>query len=115
MNKADCPFEFSTTHGLTITADIEGNLFDLYYPVFEAHGYSGNGYSWEGHIIQVLEKTDPDLISKIIFDPEAGAFFAIPEDDRTMNRFREVLCPIFGDLTTLSQYLESADRSRIDD
>ena len=115
MSNMDCPFEVGNRESLTIQADIEGKLFDVYYPIFTNHGYTGNGYSWEGHIVQILEQTDPDLISRITFDPEAGSFFAIAKDYEALTRFQDALCPIFIDLDMLGKYLDSADRTRIDD
>ena len=65
---------------LNNSAGIEEELFDIYHPPFTNDGHSGNGLAWEGHIVQVLGKTDPHLIAKITFDPEAGAFFALAKD-----------------------------------
>ena len=61
---------------LFIVAPIESDtLFEMYVPLFEKYGYSGNGYSWEGNIQQILEKLDNELLAHIEFDAEAGAFF----------------------------------------
>jgi len=78
-------------------------------------GYEGNGYCWEGHITQLLEQLDPELLDHIEFDPEAGAFFAYADSKASMERFVNLLSPIFSDLTKLATYVEAADRDRVDD
>ena len=52
------PFEIFDNDGqFTITASTESpELYPKYADFFEKHGYSGNGYCWEGHIVQILEK-----------------------------------------------------------
>ena len=117
MNEKTYPFEVSDRDGqYSIIAQIEtADLFDKYNPIFERNGYSGNGYSWEGHITQILEKIDKELLSHIDFDPEAGAFYAYADSKSTRQKFIDILSPIFSDLKTLEEYLKSADRNRIDD
>jgi len=90
-------------------------LLETYYPFFEEHGYEGNGYCWEGHIIQILEKVDKDLLDHIEFDPEGGGFYAYADSAANQQKFMEILGPIFSDLSVLETYVTSADRSRIDD
>lgn len=90
-------------------------LLEIYYPFFEEHGYEGNGYCWEGHIIQILEKVDKDLLDHIEFDPEAGGFYAYADSAANQQKFMEILGPIFSDLGVLETYVSAADRSRIDD
>ncbi len=100
----------------TIVAQIESaELFKKYNPIFERNGYSGNGYCWEGHITQILEKIDKELLSHIEFDPEAGAFFAYADSKATQQKFVDLIGPIFTDLKKLEEYIKAADRSRIDD
>ena len=84
-------------------------------PFFEELGYTGNGYTWEGHIIQILEKLDKELLNHIEFDPEAGGFYAYADSAANQQKFMEILGPIFSDLGVLETYVTSADRSRIDD
>ena len=51
------PFIIYKDNSYMIAAEIESEvLFDKYNPIFEKYGYSGNGYSWEGHIKQMLQK-----------------------------------------------------------
>jgi Immunity protein 51 len=111
------PFVLSNNNGQhSITAAIESaELFVKYSPSFEKYDYSGNGYSWEGHITQILEKISPDLLQHIEFDPEAGAFYAYADTQENQIKFVELLSPIFTDLIKLEDYLKKADRSRIDD
>ncbi len=101
---------------LFIVAPIESDtLFDMYVPLFEKYGYSGNGYSWEGNIQQILEKLDNELLAHIEFDAEAGAFFANADSKETQQRFVNTLSPIFSDLAKLEEYLKKADRKRVFD
>lgn len=111
------PFQIAVIDGgYTITAQIEGDgLYPKYYDFFKKHGYEGNGYCWEGHVIQILEKLDKELISHINFDPEAGTFFAIADNKANQMKFVTILNPVFSDLTKLEEYVKKADRSRIDD
>lgn len=68
----DYPFPFKVMDNdgqFTILAELEsGDLFEKYFPFFEKHGYEGNGYCWEGHITQILEKKDKELLNHIEFD-----------------------------------------------
>jgi hypothetical protein len=111
------PFELMENGGtFTIAASLENDdLFQTYHPFFEKHGYEGNGYCWEGHIIQILEKTDKSLLSQLDFDPEAGSFYAYADTREAQLRFVEILSPIFADLDQLEKYVLLADRNRIDD
>lgn len=116
MNKY-YPFELQEIGGqYQIVANIEReDLYRRYYDFFQKHGYEGNGYCWEGHIRQILEKLDKKLLSHIDFDPEAGAFFANADSKETQLKFVEFLSPIFSDLKKLEEWVKKADRSRIDD
>ena len=111
------PFELQENGGqYQIVANIESeDLYPKYYEFFQKHGYEGNGYCWEGHITQILEKLDKKLLSHIEFDPEAGAFFANADSKETQLKFVETLSPIFSDMKKLEEWVKKADRSRIDD
>jgi hypothetical protein len=40
-----------------IAAEIESKaLYEQYLPIFEKYNYTGNGYTWEGLIRQILQK-----------------------------------------------------------
>jgi hypothetical protein len=116
-NNSAYPFEITDRNGqYTIIAQVESaELFNKYNSIFERNGYSGNGYCWEGHITQILEKIDKRLLSHIDFDPEAGAFYAYADSKNAQQRFIDILCPIFTDLKKLEEYVKSADRGRVDD
>jgi hypothetical protein len=117
MSNSSYPFEITDRDGqYSIVAQIEtAELFAMYNPIFERNGYSGNGYCWEGHIKQILEKVDKALLNHIEFDPEAGAFFAYADSKSAQQKFIDILSPIFSDLKKLEEYVKSAKRSRIDD
>ncbi len=111
------PFYIGNEGGLFyIGAAIESDtLYNIYNPRFKKHGYSGNGYSWEGNIQQILKKLDNELLRHIEFDAEAGAFFAVADSKESQQRFVNLLSPIFADLKQLEEYLKKADRARISD
>lgn len=111
------PFELQEFNGqYQIVANIEReDLYPKYYDFYQKHGYEGNGYCWEGHITQILEKLDKKLLNHIDFDPEAGAFFANADSKENQLKFVELLSPIFSDMKKLEEWVKKADRSRIDD
>jgi len=111
------PFELQEFDGqFNIVANIESeDLYPKYYDLFQKHGYEGNGYCWDGHITQILEKLDKSLLTQIDFDPEAGTFFAIAGSKESQIKFVELLSPIFSDMKKLEEWIKKADRSRIDD
>jgi len=111
------PFKlYDDTDRFTIMAGLEEpELYPTYADFFEKYGYEGNGYCWEGHIIQILEKTQPELLQHIDFDPEAGGFYAHLDTKENQLKFVEILSPIFSDLEKLAVYVKEADHSRIDD
>ncbi len=110
------PFKISSEDGnYSILADLTNeDLYPKYHDFFDEQEYEGNGYCWEGHITQILEKLDPELLEHIEFDPEAGAFFAYADSEANQRRFVELLSPIFSDLSKLEAYVASADSDRID-
>ncbi|MEM7514094.1 MAG: Imm51 family immunity protein [Bacteroidota bacterium] len=89
-------------------------IFKKYNPLFVKYDYSGNGYSWEGHINQILEKINPGLLDHLEFDSEAGLFTVKTDSERVLERFM-ILSSIFSDLSVLEKYIIEADRERIDD
>ncbi|MEP7265289.1 MAG: Imm51 family immunity protein [Bacteroidota bacterium] len=111
------PFTISTSEGKFIiqAATESPELYPTYAEVFARNEYSGNGYSWEGHIIQILEKLNPALLQHIEFDPEAGSFFCYADTKENQLKFVEILSPIFADLKKLEEYIKKANRTRIDD
>jgi hypothetical protein len=110
------PFIIYKDSSYMIAAEIESKeLFDKYSPVFEKYGYSGNGYSWEGHIKQMLQNESPALLKHLQFDPEAGGFYVFADSEISQRQFAEVVSKIFKDIPKLEQYLKTADREKIDD
>ena len=115
--KSYFPFKISDENGqFAIIVETESaELYPKYANFFEKYGYSGNGYCWEGHITQILEKLNPELLPHIEFDPEAGAFFAYADTKENQIKIVGVLSPIFADFAILRKFVKKADRSRIDD
>ena len=114
--KNSYPFQVMDDEQFTILAALESDdLYEKYYPFFGKHGYEGNGYCWEGHIVQILEEKDSELLNHLNFDPEAGAFYAYADSKESQIRFINLVSPIFSDIEVLEGYVKSADHDRIDD
>lgn len=111
------PFGVSELNGqYSIRVPLEDKkLYDKYFHFFAHHGFEGNGYCWEGHIIQILEKIDTDLLHRIEMDAEAGAFYAYAETRADQVHFVNLLAPIFQNLDELSRFVRIADKSRVYD
>ncbi|MGG9963430.1 Imm51 family immunity protein [Ferruginibacter sp. SUN106] len=111
------PFELLDIKGTyQIVAQIEAPaLYPKYYDLFKKYKYEGNGVCWEGHITQILEKLDNELLKHITFDPEAGGFFAKADTKSNQIKFVQLLSPIFSNQKNLEEWIKKADRSRIDD
>jgi hypothetical protein len=117
MNNKNFPFEVLEINGhYQITAAIESPaLYPEYYNLFKKYNYEGNGYCWEGHITQILEQLDKELLKHIEFDPEAGSFVAHVDTKANQIKFMKILQPIFSELNKLEAWVKKANRSRIDD
>ncbi|WP_281614190.1 Imm51 family immunity protein [Flammeovirga sp. SubArs3] len=101
---------------LTFVAEIESsNLFSNYFPLFAKYQYEGNGYAWEGLIVQIIEKKNQELLNYISFDPEAGCFYAKCSNAEILNEVLQIIVPTFSNLEVLEDYIQNADRERIDD
>ena len=110
------PFVIYKDGSYMIGAEIESKeLFDKYNSIFEKYEYSGNGYSWEGHIKQMLQKENSSLLKHLQFDPEAGGFYVFADSEKTQRQFADIVSKIFKDIPKLEQYLKTADREKIDD
>jgi hypothetical protein len=110
------PFIIYKDGSYMVAAEIESKeLFDKYNPIFEKYEYSGNGYSWEGHIKQMLQMEKPLLLNHLQFDPEAGGFYVFADSEKTQREFASIVSKIFKDISKLEQYLKTADREKIDD
>ncbi|KAA2243326.1 hypothetical protein F0L74_12525 [Chitinophaga agrisoli] len=110
------PFQLHDMEGqFSIAVEIEREDLYPYYYLFERNDYEGNGYCWEAHATQIVEALDPELLSHIEFDSEAGGFFAFADTQANQEKFANLLSPIFADLERLEEWVKKADRSRIDD
>ena len=111
------PFEIVDIGGrYQIAAQIESpGLYPKYHDFFKSYEYEGNGYCWEGHVTQILEKLDKELLKHIEFNSEGGAFFATADSKASQVKFVELLSPIFSDFRKLGLWVKKADRSRISD
>jgi len=99
-----------------IFIDLQSNkLYPRYYNMFAKYEYEGNGYCWEGHIEQILDDLQPELLDQIEFDPEAGSLTIISDDQKILKTVSELLNPIFEDLETLKSWISKANRDRIED
>jgi hypothetical protein len=111
------PFQASESDGkFVIVAELESKeLYPKYYNLFKRHGYEGNGPCWEGHIRQILEQKDKELLDHLEFDPEAGLLAIYADSKASQLEFVKVMSPIFADTKILDGWIKKADRSKIDD
>jgi len=99
-----------------ISVNLESEyLYPTYYDFFDTFDYEGNGYCWESHIILILEALDLELLNHLTFDSEAGSIAIHSKTIDFLNRFADLLNPIFGDLEKLRYWVSKADPVRIDD
>jgi len=112
------PFYYGVHHidfGYAINASIEGGIYDEFNGFFESRGYSGNGYTWRGIIENIINEETPELARHITYDEEAGFFCMYVDSEANRNRVLHVIVPYFSDQDKLGSYLETIDRSSIDD
>jgi len=101
---------------ITIQVATESDeIMGKYVPLFEEFTYSGNGYTWEGLIMQLLEKENPAILDEIEFDSEAGTFVAYTGSRTAQAEFIKTVVPVFKDPESLRPFLKQADRSRVSD
>ena len=108
-------FPFELRDDTAIAVESEGAAYKTHNPIFEKHGFSGNGYSWEGVIRHILQEKNPELLTHIDFDPEAGSFFSRADSPENQKRIVEVLLPICSDLKKFDEYLSKIDPEEMDD
>ena len=110
------PFVLYKDGSHMIAAQIESKeLLDKYNPVFTKYGLSGNGYSWEGVIRQLLQKESPGFESHLLFDPEAGAFYVVADSEKSQLHFAKVVSKTFGDVKKLEEFLKGVDKGKVHD
>lgn len=107
------PFELKGDNKLVV--ECEGAAYKTHNPIFEKHEFSGNGYSWEGVIRHILNEKNPELLTHMDFDPEAGSFLARVDTAENRQRIVEVLLPICSDLEKFDAYLSKIDPEEMDD
>lgn len=107
------PFELRDENKIVVES--EGAAFKTHFPIFEKHGFEGNGYAWEGVIRHILTEKNPELLTHIEFDPEAGAFYSFVDSAENRQRIIEVLLPICSDLKEFDAYLSKIDPEEMDD
>jgi len=90
-------------------------LYDVYNRLFQVEGYSGNGYCWEGHIIQIFKKEDKTLLQHISFYPEADNIIMGTSSVKYKDRALQVLNSVFSNHKRLKRFIKSADWTQIDE
>lgn len=110
------PFSLTTAEGqYSITVGLEDTLVANQNNLFIKYNYEPNGYCWEGHIAQILDKLNPELLKHIDFDSEAGAFYCRVDSEENMTKFANILSPEFSNLQKLEDWIKIADPSKIND
>lgn len=67
----------------SVVLDANGYLQE----VFDAQGFEGSGYDWEGLAKVFLDEECSDLSERIDFDSEAGMFCVFSEDTEALQEF----------------------------
>jgi hypothetical protein len=80
-----------------------------YAELFEEYGYSGNGPSWAEHIHAVLIAHDPALLDHLETDEEGGTYLAYADSSAAVDRFMQVVRPIFADPEQLITYFNQTE------
>ena len=111
------PFELTEIPGrFVISVPVESKeVMDRYYHLFENRGLSGNGYSWEHLIKDIIADKNEALLSHTTFDSEAGAFYAYTPTSETRQQLAKVLGSVFNDEKKLASYLSAIDPEEADD
>lgn len=111
------PFELAEAAGrFTITVSVEDKkVMDKYHALFTSYGFSGNGYTWETLIKHILENKNSALLQQIIFDSEAGSFYAYTTSKGFQDQFAKLLVPIFADEDRLRSFAEKVRPEEMDD
>jgi len=111
------PFELSQYKN-NYSARVDCNSIEYikgyHYKLFSKYKLSGNGYSWDGVVKQILMKKNPALLTQIEFNSEAG-MSCVESDKKSIIKFINTLNPIFNNRQILEDYLSKIDLSKIDD
>jgi hypothetical protein len=106
------PFKLcSIDEGITVSVTCRtGEYFEL----FEKHGYYGNRPCWSGHVRQILEKENTNLLKYLVFNSESDFFLITFRNVKIFNEAMKLLAPIFQDYEILEKYIISANRDEVD-
>lgn len=81
---------------------------DMKWDLFEACGYSGNGYDWARLVSRLAHDKLPEDQAKLInYDPEAGMFSAYGQDKAALQMLSELVAGIYEDEVKLKQAIET--------
>jgi len=105
------PFVVYLDDNYMISVEIEfPDVYSKYHSMFSQNEYSGNGYCWAS---QILQKTKPEYLKIISFDPESGGFYMYTNSRDNQVKVAKYLSAIFENSDTLNEFLKSADRTKI--
>ncbi|MGI4737941.1 MAG: Imm51 family immunity protein [Janthinobacterium lividum] len=80
-----------------------------YAEFFEEYGYSGNGPSWAEHIHAILAVRDPELLNHLETEEKRATYLAYADSPAAVDRFMEVVRPIFADPEQLTAYFNQTE------
>lgn len=111
------PFQIEEDKGIfIITVEVESEaVMQKFKGVYDEYELSGNGYTWEGTITQILMIEDPTLLESLTLDSEAGTFYAETDSKANQMRFIRLMRPIFEKTDKLEFYLNQIPRDLIND
>ncbi len=83
--------------------------------VFERHGQSGGGYSWEGIARHLIERADSGLEGRLKLDPESSMFCAYGPDRDALAELGRQMAVLFHDAGRLEQRIFEIGPAGFDD
>ena len=92
-------------------------IFDDFGPcadAFEARGFEGGGYTWQGVVEALVAKFAPEIADKVKYDPESSMFAAYGTDREALIRVAHLIRDVHQDRALLERVLDSVDLSEYD-
>lgn len=77
--------------------------------VFEAAGYDGGGYGWEGVVRALVQSHSPKLKKKLRYDPEASMFCVVSKDREALVQVAALIRTAVSDPAVLREAISNAD------
>jgi hypothetical protein len=98
-----------------VSAEINLKQSDEYNAIFVGNGYTNTGYSWEGHVKQILKKENPSLFRHVkSFESLTNNLYVYTDSKQAQRQIAGLLSRVFKNHDRLDHYIMTADKSKID-